>query len=89
MKVYVIEEFQRNDEYCEYSSRVVDVYTDKETAIKQARVYAIDNIPGYLCMREDKPYDNLMYYCCLDIEYDNEAEYPKYMVITVTEHELK
>lgn len=90
MKVYVIEEFTRNDETCEHGSSVVDVYTEQSIAIKNAKEYAVKHIDYYGHMREDDvPEDNLRYYCCLDADPNDEKELAKYMVVTVTEHELK
>lgn len=90
MKVYVIEEFTRNDETCEHGSSVVDVYTEQSIAIKNAKEYAVKHIDYYGHMREDEESENeLKYYCCLDCDPDNKKEYANYMVVTVTEHELK
>lgn len=89
MKVYAIEEFTRDDECCEHESRVISVHTVLNSAIQEAREHAINNVGYYGYMREDKAEGCLKYYCCLDSDPSDEAEYPKYMTITVTEHELK
>ena len=89
MKVYVIEEFERQDEYFEYSSRVLNVYANQTTAIQKAREHAINNVDSFGYMREDPADGSLKYYCCLDADPSNEADYAKYMTITVTEHELE
>lgn len=89
MKVYVIEEFERSDEYCEYGSRVLKVFTDEKTAIQRAREHAINNVNSFGYMREDPADGSLKYYCCLDADPNYEADYAKYMTITVTEHEVE
>lgn len=89
MKVYVIEEFTRNDEFCEYDSGIVAVLFNEEAAIKRARDHAYKNVETYGYIREDVPENNLKYYCCLDSDPSNEAEYANYMTITVTEHEVE
>lgn len=89
MKVYVIEEFQRLDEYCEYDSQVLKVYADEKTAIQKAREHAVNNVNSFGFLREDPPSGNLKYYCCLDADPENESDYAKYMTITVTEHEVE
>lgn len=89
MKVYVLEEFIRDDENLEYGSKVLNVYTNEKEAIKKARLYAIENYEYYNYMREDEPDDVTKYYCCLDNDPDCNSDYAKYMTIVVTEHELK
>lgn len=89
MKAYVIEEFTRDDEICEHDSKVIDVYANECRAIEKAKEHAIKYLDYYKYMRVDEPNKNLKYCCCLDADPNNEAEYPKYMIITVTEHEIK
>lgn len=90
MKVYVVEVFSRNDEQNEYSSGVLNVLTKEKKAIDFAREYAFNNVTHFGFMVEEKTQENVKYLCCLSNDPDNdEVEYLKCEVITVTEHELK
>lgn len=93
MKVYVVDNFIRNDEKCEHQSGILNVFDDVEEAIKYAKAKANEELinyggNSYGHMREDNPEGILKYYCCLDSDPNNESEYADYMVITVTEHDL-
>lgn len=89
MNVYVIEVFKRNDEFVEYDSEVIATYDNEKAAIQHARELVIKNSDYYGYGRVDKPEGNVKYYCCLDKDPNNEAEYADYMVVQVVEHELQ
>lgn len=89
MNVYVIEVFKRNDEYVEYNSEAIATYDNEKEAIRHARDYVANNLNYYEYGRVDKPEGNVKYYCCLDKDPENEAEYADYMVVQVVEHELQ
>lgn len=94
MKVYVVDQFTRDDKNVEFGSGTIDVFDNVEAAIKCAKAEVakeLNNYGGnsYGHLREDAPEGDLKYYCCLDSDPDNEAEYADYMVITVKEHTLK
>lgn len=91
MKVFVVDSFIRDDKNLEHSSGVIDVFSNLDAAIKCAKVEAMNNIDYYMNIKIDELEDTekTKFYCCLDKDPSDEAEYPQYMVITVTEHELK
>lgn len=88
VQVYVVEEFIRNDEFCEHNSGVLGVFDTEEAAIKHAKSVVDDYFNLYGNKREEEPNDILKYYCCLDSDPECEGTYPNYLTITVTEHIL-
>lgn len=89
MKVYVVDSFIRDEENLEFQSGIEGVYQNVEDAINFAKNLKNDNFKYYENAREDDTEGSLKYYCCLDADPDGNSEYANYMVITVTENEVK
>ena len=89
MKVYVVDSFIRNEEDLEFQSGIEGVYQNVEDAINFAKNLKNDNFKYYENAREDDTEGSLKYYCCLDADPEGNSEYVNYMVITVTENEVK